>query len=378
MGGTSPGRSDLQVRSQERRLGSRFFITRRPESVFRSRSLFVHAMSEIRLFDCFTFNDELDLLELRLQTSAPHVDFFVLVEAAKTFSGAGKPLHFKNNQSRFAQYREKLRHVVVTDLPPPAPRRWEAEVSQRNSLVQGLDGARAQDIVLVSDADELIHPQVLATLRQECSGLTGLQMRSTFRFANWELPLGPFAQAARAMPFRQLHNPHHQRNHEQPEHVIRDAGRHFTSLGDVQDLVAKFENYSHSEMDNSLQKSTQFLARAQKMGLDVFSRQLVSVLGRAELSPIQRELLKKRPDLFNFSELPGQVERNLFRWYANWRARQPATSKLVRELDFEYDQRRSTIASKAGIELSRYATRTIPRRSLGAMKRQLAKDAVRS
>ena len=93
---------------------------------------------------------------------------------------------------------------------------------------------------------------------------------------------------------------------------------------------------------------------------------------------IQRELLSKRPDLFDFSELPGQVERELFRWYANWRARQPATSELVQELDFEYDERRATIAGKAGIELGRYATRTIPRRSLGAMKRQLVKDAARS
>ena len=37
-------------------------------------------MQDRKLFDCFVFNDELDLLPLRLEATAPLVDAFVLVE----------------------------------------------------------------------------------------------------------------------------------------------------------------------------------------------------------------------------------------------------------------------------------------------------------
>ena len=60
-----------------------------------------------RLFDCFTFYDELDLLELRLEVTAPYVDEFVVVEAEKTFSGVVKPLHFELNKARFARWRTR-------------------------------------------------------------------------------------------------------------------------------------------------------------------------------------------------------------------------------------------------------------------------------
>ena len=49
------------------------------------------------LYDCFTFFNELDILEIRLNEMAPVVDRFVLVEARKTFQGADKPLYFEEN-----------------------------------------------------------------------------------------------------------------------------------------------------------------------------------------------------------------------------------------------------------------------------------------
>ena len=46
------------------------------------------------LYDCFTFFNELDLLEIRFHEMSAIVDKFVVVEAAKTFSGQPKPLYF--------------------------------------------------------------------------------------------------------------------------------------------------------------------------------------------------------------------------------------------------------------------------------------------
>ena len=43
------------------------------------------------IIDSFIFNNELDLLELRLEQLDAVVDKFVFVEATTTFMGQGKP-----------------------------------------------------------------------------------------------------------------------------------------------------------------------------------------------------------------------------------------------------------------------------------------------
>lgn len=307
-----------------------------------------------------------------MRSGAPFVDRFVLVEATRTFSGAEKPLHYAENAARFEPWHEQIRHVVVDDLPPPRPKRWAAEIHQRNCILRGLEDAAAGDVVVVSDVDEIVHPQVLEELREGCDCLTGLEMPSTFRFANWVLRPGPFAQAARALPFELLDDPHHQRNHRRPDRVVHDAGRHFTTLGGVESLVSKFESYSHSEMDTERQKAVDYLRRAQKLGVDVFSRQLVSVIPEDELCATQGTLAELRPDLFDFDPLPGWPRRELFRWYANWRARQPAGSELVPTLDWEYEDRLPTVATKAALELARHVTWTVPRRGARSLRERLA------
>jgi hypothetical protein len=316
-----------------------------------------------KIFDCFVFNDELDLLQLRLETSAQIVDTFVLVEATTTFSGAEKPLHYALNAQRFSQWHDKLRHVVVDDMPTATGRRWDAEVHQRNALVRGLDHAAADDVILVSDADEILHPEVLRTLRGGCHVLTGLEMPRSFRFANWIVPSTQFALAARAMPYAALVDPHRQRNHTKVEQVIRGAGHHFTSLGGVPALVRKFETYSHDEMDNDQQKASSYLDRAHEMGLDVFSRQLVSVTEPSQLTPLQARLQEMRPELFDFRELPAAKKRRRFRWYADWRARQDLDSRLVRELDRRYDLKPWRVRAVVGQEMARHLAWTIPRRT---------------
>ena len=47
-----------------------------------------------KVFDCFPFYDELDLLEIRLNILNDVVDYFVLSEATRTFTGKPKPLHY--------------------------------------------------------------------------------------------------------------------------------------------------------------------------------------------------------------------------------------------------------------------------------------------
>lgn len=300
-----------------------------------------------QLYDCLLINNELDLLELRLKLTSHLVDYFVVVEATRTFSGQDKPLHFAANRARFEPWSNQIRHIAVQDMPSTGRYRWPAEVHQRNQLLRGLEDAEPSDIIVISDVDEICFPSVLATLRNSVDCLTGLEMISTFHRANWHVPLNNYSLAARAIPRSQLVDPHRQRNVCSPERVIREAGLHLTYLGDVESVQRKFEAYSHDEMDNQRGKSPHHIRRAQTLGVDLFTNQLVRVLPPALLSSVHLELLAIRPDLFDFREFPAFYERFVFRWYAKWRSAQPADSTQVATLDRDFDYRPREVMSRA-------------------------------
>ncbi len=53
-------------------------------------------------------NTEIDWLEVRLDTLYNYVDYFIIVESGKTFTGLDKPLVVKENLGRFAAYNDKI------------------------------------------------------------------------------------------------------------------------------------------------------------------------------------------------------------------------------------------------------------------------------
>ena len=70
--------------------------------------------SKQRIFDVFLFLNELDLLELRLKTLYPIVDYFVITEINETFSGESKSLIFEKNRERFKQFNKKIIYNPIT------------------------------------------------------------------------------------------------------------------------------------------------------------------------------------------------------------------------------------------------------------------------
>lgn len=111
----------------------------------------------MKIFDCFTFLNEIELLELRLMELGNLVDYFIIVEANKTFTGNPKEFIFENNKKKFQEYLPKIIYLKVKDLPNPDPQNvWNAEYYQRNAIMRGLEGkARKGDKILVSDVDEI-------------------------------------------------------------------------------------------------------------------------------------------------------------------------------------------------------------------------------
>ena len=221
-----------------------------------------------KIYDAFTFFNELELLAIRLEELDSIVDHFVLVEGTLTFTGAPKPLYFFENRHRFEPYLHKIIHVVVDDFPivdnrlPLREQPWVREAHQRNALLRGLTSATDKDIVMITDVDEIPRKEailsaqsLIATHRR--SLIVALEM-SLFRFqlnrldakiAPWKLGF----VTSKKMLRREL--PHSIRLSQKPDRSIASAGWHFTSQGGAENVVYKMESYSHAfESDNRMQR----------------------------------------------------------------------------------------------------------------------------
>ena len=224
------------------------------------------------IYDCFTFFNELDLLEIRLNVLKDVVDRFVIVESDRTFTGRPKPLVFAENRERFAAFSERIIHVVVRDHPPFVSA-WHEESHQRNAIARGLEGAHDDDVVIVADVDEIPNPEAVRRYAGR-PGMVAFQQRYFAYYLNFLNVRRRRWRSAKMVSYatfchgfdgvKTLVNefvPEAMnagttaskiRGRELPRSrggtfVAKDGGWHFTSLGGAEALSEKMRSFSHQE-----------------------------------------------------------------------------------------------------------------------------------
>jgi glycosyltransferase involved in cell wall biosynthesis len=207
-----------------------------------------------KIYDCFQFHNELDLLELRLAELSPMVDHFVLVEATYTHAGTPKPLYFAENRRRFAAYADKIIHVVVDD--DPGGFAWVREGHQRQAILRGLTRAGPTDMVIIGDADEILRPAVVQRLRDAGPGGPALfapELDIHLYFLNLRAP-DPWISVA-AAPYELVRRVGANNMRYLAKQGIGEpipaAGWHFTWMGGIDRFLAKLDAFAHREMIGS-------------------------------------------------------------------------------------------------------------------------------
>jgi beta-1,4-mannosyl-glycoprotein beta-1,4-N-acetylglucosaminyltransferase len=122
------------------------------------------------IVDTFPINNELDMLEMRLETMAPAVDYFIAVEADVDHQDHPKPFHITDNLDRFEKWADKLIVVQAKGLPTndDDPDPWARELAQREYVLDGLrdiPGVDEDTIVLHGDVDEICRPLYVRNVR---------------------------------------------------------------------------------------------------------------------------------------------------------------------------------------------------------------------
>ena len=137
-------------------------------------------------------NNEMDWLEIRLESMGEHVDYFIIVESAVTFTGLQKELVVKENWGRLEKWHRKIVYHVLEDPPVGAKGTSDLEDFQRNAMfvqaMGGLDGEKRPkrgDVIVVADVDEIVRPAALLVLRN-CDIPRRVTLRSRFYYYGFQ------------------------------------------------------------------------------------------------------------------------------------------------------------------------------------------------
>ena len=226
---------------------------------------------KVMIYDCFTFFNELDLLELRLNILNEVVDKFVIVESSKTFSRQDKPMNFKDNFSRFEKYKDKIIYIEFNDFPN-SDNPWVLENTQRNAISLGLKDCKDDDIIIISDIDEIVSPNAITegikTINQgtPIKKFVQYNMRYYLNVINCNEPLWFHPEMCTYKNFKNcLDNVEYNYNtftvkeynkgttankirmYEQCD-LIPLGGWHFSFMGGAKKVLYKYENYAHQEV----------------------------------------------------------------------------------------------------------------------------------
>lgn len=194
-------------------------------------------------FDCFTFFNELDILEIRLNILDPHVDFFILIESPETFSGKPKPLYFEQNFKRFEKWKDKIIHFVVN--PKPFPNAFERAGYQKDMTRYVLESLKAKDdyIVYFGDVDEIWMPQVITD--DKVRNLEQLNYCYYLNNRSSEVWVGTFVGKWKSVKTNTVS--HWRANHTDG---VLDGGWHFTNMGGADQIRMKLDAYDHQEFNH--------------------------------------------------------------------------------------------------------------------------------
>jgi len=230
----------------------------------------------MNIYDCFMYFDEDLLLDLRLNALDKYVKKFVITEATYTHNGSKKKLNF--DIQKFSKFRNKIEYIIVDEQPPNIRELDEKDSSkvreeklilngmardyfQRENLKKGLEKLNEEDIVIISDLDEIPDLKKLNFYKINNNIVIFQQKMFYYKF---NLLYDKFIWAgSKAVKYKNFISPQWLRNVKSKKYSswridtffskkkytnlyhINDGGWHFTCIRSPEDLEKKLLNFAH-------------------------------------------------------------------------------------------------------------------------------------
>ena len=230
----------------------------------------------MKIFDCFMYFDEEVIVDVRLNTLNQFVDYFIIVESRFTHKGDLRELKF--NHKKFERFKDKIIYLIDDQIHSQTeeikPLDSEIEKSrkyifnaayrengQRNFISRGLSGAGNEDLILISDVDEI--PKLdninLKIIKEKI--ILFKQDMFYYKF-NLHLP-NLIWTGTKACKKKHLINPQWLRNIKDRKYsflrfdtffsktkyndikIIDDGGWHFSNIKTAKEIEFKLKSYLH-------------------------------------------------------------------------------------------------------------------------------------
>ena len=256
------------------------------------------------IIDSFLFFQELDLLEIRLNYLDEFVDKFVIIESCQTFNGKKKEFNFEKTKHRFRKFINKIIYYKIEDYHNSPEALYQHlsnhKYSCRRLISKLMDSHLHYDKtklwwVLDSYHRECIH----YVLREFCSlddliifsDLDEIPSSNVFYLIKKNKEL-KFPLVCRQHEFKYYLNSHNNskwlgsiiapysylkdkslntlRIGSYKLDKVNNGGYHFTSVGGINLLKLKIENWGHQEFNKPEIKNN--LKRNLSTGRDIFYR----------------------------------------------------------------------------------------------------------
>ena len=122
----------------------------------------------MKIYDCFIFFDEELILDIRLNCLDKFVDKFVIVESIYSHRGEKRKPVF--DIDKYKKFKDKIIYILLEDLPNDISKIEHNDIKasdkiiingnirefyQRNAILRGLTHAQPEDLIIISDVDEI-------------------------------------------------------------------------------------------------------------------------------------------------------------------------------------------------------------------------------
>ena len=237
------------------------------------------------IFDCFQYFNEDHIVDLRLNILNKFVDKFIVVESTVNHQGKSKKLHFDIN--RYKKFKDKINYIIVDDTPenmknPYVGGESLVEQHQRNSIMKGLKDADDNDLIILSDVDEIPDLNKLNEYDKNKYAVFSQQMFMyklnflNLKENNWhgsKICLKKnfkSPQWLRDLKFKEY--PFWRIDKIRNLQIIKNGGWHFAYLQTPENISKKIQSFAHGEFNKVNIINEENIVLKIKNGQDIFER----------------------------------------------------------------------------------------------------------
>ena len=213
------------------------------------------------IYDCFQYFNEDHIVDLRLNILDKHVDYFVISESTKTHQGKEKKLNF--NIENFSKYKSKIKYIVADykkkiDFDNHTGGESPIEKHQRNQLIEGIKDASQEDLIILSDSDEIPDLTKLKEINKKKKYVAFSQKMFMYKLnlqnlneSNWigsKITLKKNITTMQELRDLKFKNYPFWRFDKRNLQIIK-GGWHFSFLQKPEDIITKIKSFSHGEFN---------------------------------------------------------------------------------------------------------------------------------